>query len=145
LNQKLLTTVVDCVNVGVDIVFVIDSSGSIGASNFVKVKQFIKDVINAFDIGLNKTRVGVVRYSSAVMRPFDLNTYDNKIDIMAAVDSITYDALGTKTYLGLDMMTNVSFTPANGARPLNEVRKNATCSMACSVFSSQQPLSSRWI
>lgn len=107
-------------------VFVIDSSGSIGSSNFVEVKQFIKDVVNAFDIGLNKTRVGVVRYSSRVTRPFDLNTYDNKVDVTAAVDEITYDSGGTRTDLGLEMMTNVSFTPANGARLLNEVRRSET-------------------
>ena len=101
--------------------FVLDSSGSIGSNNFVKIKTFVKDVINAFDIGFDKTRVGVVQYSTDVSRPFDLNDYGNKADMLAAVDRISYTAGGTNTHLALDMMTNVSFTAPRGARPVNEV------------------------
>jgi hypothetical protein len=109
-------------NVGTDLVFVLDSSGSIGDDNFKKVKQFVKDVINAFDIGLDKTRVGVVEYSDTASRPFDLNTYDNKTEMLAAVDSIVYFGGSTQTDLGLDMMTSSSFTTENGARLVNKVR-----------------------
>ena len=38
-------------SVGVDIVFVLDSSGSIGWVNFETMKQFVKDVVEGFDIG----------------------------------------------------------------------------------------------
>jgi len=110
----------DCINAGTDIVFVLDSSGSIGSSDFQKIKSFVKDVIQAFDIGFDQTRVGVVQYSTTVSRPFDLNDYGNKADMLAAVDRIAYTAGGTNTHLALDMMTNVSFTAARGARPMNE-------------------------
>jgi len=113
----------DCLNAGSDIVFVLDASGSIGADNFLKVKQFVKDVISAFDIGFDKTRVGIVVYSSSnqVTRPFDLANYDNKTQMLAAVDRIVYTTGSTRTDLGLDMMTNVSFTPQRGARPVTDV------------------------
>jgi len=102
-------------------VFVLDSSGSIGTANFLKVKQFVKDVINAFDIGFDKTRVGVIQYSDSVQLIFDLNKYSNKADMLAAVDRIVYIGSGTATHLALDDMTNVRFTEARGARPINEV------------------------
>jgi len=36
---------------GVDMVFVLDSSGSVGNNNFQTVKQFVADVVSGFDIG----------------------------------------------------------------------------------------------
>jgi len=102
-------------------VFVLDSSGSIGTANFEKVKRFVQDVINAFDIGFNKTRVGVIQYSDWVQNIFDLNTHSNKADMLAAVGQIQYMGYTTATHLALDEMTNVCFTEARGARPINEV------------------------
>ena len=36
---------------GVDMFFVLDTSGSIGYSNFEKIKDFVIDVVNGFSIG----------------------------------------------------------------------------------------------
>lgn len=109
------------IDVGSDMVFVLDASGSIGSGNFQNIKRFVKDVVNAFDIGPNKTQVGVVVYSSSVSRPFDLNTYASKAEVLAAVDRIGYDSGSTRTDLGLEVLTDVSFTPVRGARPTNQV------------------------
>ena len=38
-------------SVGVDMVFVLDESGSIKSDNFEKIRNFTRDVINGFDIG----------------------------------------------------------------------------------------------
>ena len=43
-------------------IFVLDGSGSIGSSNFLSIKKFVKDVVSAFDIGLDKTRIGVIKF-----------------------------------------------------------------------------------
>ena len=139
----------DCIYAGADMVFVIDSSGSIGSANFEKVRQFVKDVINAFDIGLDKTRVGVVQYSSSnlITRVFDLNTYNNKADMLDAVTRMPYYAGSTRTDLALDTMTNVSFTAVNGARPINEVlHKSFMCLFrlfVCLLFSTSWAISAK--
>jgi collagen type XII alpha len=113
----------DCLNAGADIVFVLDASGSIGGDNFLKVKQFVKETIGAFDIGFDKTRVGIVQYSSSnqISRPFDLSTYNNKTEMLAAVDRLKYAEGSTRTDLAIDLVTNVSFTASRGARPVSEV------------------------
>ncbi len=54
---------------GADIVFVLDGSGSIAASNFVKIKNFVKDVINDFEVGSDKNRFGVIQYRYVVTFP----------------------------------------------------------------------------
>ena len=40
-----------------DLVFVLDSSGSLGVTNFKRVKQFVINVVNYLDIGVDYTKV----------------------------------------------------------------------------------------
>lgn len=40
-----------------DLAFMIDSSSSIGEDNFEKVKTFVKEIVNRFQIGPDQTRV----------------------------------------------------------------------------------------
>ena len=46
-----------------DMVFVLDGSGSIGAQNFVTMKDFVDAVVDAFDVQDNGVRIGVIQYS----------------------------------------------------------------------------------
>lgn len=45
-----------------DIVFLVDSSGSVGSSNFVKTKDFVSKMIDKVDVGPDAMNVGVIRY-----------------------------------------------------------------------------------
>ncbi|XP_013410815.1 uncharacterized protein LOC106173996 isoform X2 [Lingula anatina] len=100
-----------------DIVFVLDSSGSVGAANFEKVKDFVKDIVNDLDIGANSVRVGVVKFHSRPYSEFHLNKYYDKKALANAVDGIKYTRGGTITSEGIKMMTDLAFKPANGDRP----------------------------
>ena len=71
-------------------VFVLDASGSIGSLNFNKIKGFVKDVVNGYDIGPDKTRIAVVKFSTSVRREFDLDDFTTKEQVLDAVDKITY-------------------------------------------------------
>ena len=52
-----------CSNPKIDMVYVIDGSGSIGEDNFKKIKNFIQDLNKKFAIGNNHVRVGIQEYS----------------------------------------------------------------------------------
>ena len=41
-----------------DIVILVDGSWSIGRINFRLVRLFLENLVNAFDIGIDKTRIG---------------------------------------------------------------------------------------
>lgn len=41
-----------------DIVILVDGSWSIGRINFKLVRTFLENLVNAFDIGIDKTRIG---------------------------------------------------------------------------------------
>ncbi|RVE63298.1 hypothetical protein OJAV_G00164230 [Oryzias javanicus] len=51
-----------------DVVFLVDSSGSIGSKNFDLVKEFLKNIIEGLDVGREKIRVGLAQYNDE-LRP----------------------------------------------------------------------------
>jgi hypothetical protein len=55
-----------CQSSAADMIFVLDGSGSITSTNFLSIKKFVKDVVSSFDIGLDKTRIGVIKFSTSV-------------------------------------------------------------------------------
>ncbi len=61
-----------------DLVFVMDKSGSIGITNFKLEKVFVENLIEYFDIFPTKTRVAIVTYSTSVRLEFNFNKYINK-------------------------------------------------------------------
>ena len=103
-----------------DLVFVIDSSGSInfaGAGNWDRVLKFVNDIVSKRVIGPTATRVGVVRYSTEVDSMFYLNTYNNKDSLKNAITGISYKGRDTNTAGGIREMRTVQFTAAHGDRP----------------------------
>lgn len=49
----------------IDLVFLIDSSSSVGKINFFSEIRFVKKVLADFTVSFNNTRVGIVSFSSA--------------------------------------------------------------------------------
>ena len=47
-----------------DVVFLLDSSGSVGHADFRRVKQFAANMVSELSIGRDHTRVGLASYSS---------------------------------------------------------------------------------
>jgi Mg-chelatase subunit ChlD len=62
-----------------DIVFVVDSSGSIGKKNFQRVRNFLVDFVNNVGrIGPHHIQVGLVKFATSVHEIIKLNGYNNK-------------------------------------------------------------------
>ena len=49
-----------------DIVLVVDGSGSVGARNFAKIKEFLQTFVSQFSIGQSQTRVAFLQFSDTV-------------------------------------------------------------------------------
>ena len=94
----------------VDLVFVVDASGSIGAENFTRMREFIKDVVQDFKIGSDATRVGLVLFASPARVEFNFNNFTDKQSLLRAVDALPYLSGGTSTYLALQLLTRQAFT-----------------------------------
>ncbi|XP_021364449.1 uncharacterized protein LOC110457477 [Mizuhopecten yessoensis] len=105
-----------CGTVPADIVFLLDSSGSVGSANFQKQKDFVAKFANSFDIGPRNVQIGVTTFSTAVHNQFNLNKYSAKAPLVHAINAIPYNAGSTHTDIAIDYVTGHSFTPAAGDR-----------------------------
>uniref|UniRef100_A0A8C1WHY9 Collagen alpha-1(XII) chain n=1 Tax=Cyprinus carpio TaxID=7962 RepID=A0A8C1WHY9_CYPCA len=99
-----------------DLVFLVDGSWSVGRENFKFIRSFIAAMANAFDLGEDKTRVGVVQYSTDTRTEFNLNQYFKKAELLRAINSLPYKGGNTMTGEALDHLLKNMFTEAAGAR-----------------------------
>ncbi|XP_062579053.1 matrilin-3-like, partial [Saccostrea cucullata] len=80
-----------------DIVFILDSSGSVGAGNFDKIKQFLKATTDGFNIGSNSVRVGIVPFSTSVYNTVQLTSFDSNSALKFSISNIPYNSGSTNT------------------------------------------------
>ncbi|XP_054545747.1 collagen alpha-6(VI) chain isoform X2 [Talpa occidentalis] len=109
-----------CKEIKADIMFLVDSSGSIGPENFSKMKTFMKNLVSKSQVGANRVQIGVVQFSDINKEEFQLNRYVTQSEISDAIEAMAL--IGETTMTG-GALTFVSqyFSPAKGARP--NVRK----------------------
>ncbi|KAF7644376.1 hypothetical protein LDENG_00223020 [Lucifuga dentata] len=104
-----------------DIVFMVDGSWSIGSENFEQIRRFLYTLINSFDVGPDRVRIGLVQYSTTPRTEFLLNTFQTKDDILQYISTLPYMGGGTQTGMGLDFMLNEHFVEAAGSRASHNV------------------------
>lgn len=97
-----------------DIVFLLDASGSVGSTNFQKVKDFVHDMMNSFNIGPTAVQVGVDTFQSNVKSEFNMNKYSDRPAIQNAINNIQYTAGGTHTGEAIRFVRSDSFSSAAG-------------------------------
>ena len=100
----------------VDLVFLLDNSGSVGETNFLKVKNFVKKVVDFFNIGTSGTHVAVVTYDTTTHKQFQLDKYHTKSEMRNAVDDVAYHGYLTYTGEALDYVRKNIFTQRAGMR-----------------------------
>jgi uncharacterized repeat protein (TIGR01451 family) len=87
---------------GIDLVFAVDTSGSIATCScdaFSQMKAFAMGVINQFEIGPDGAHFGIVDFSSSVTNVLSLS--DDTVLIDTAIDTMPFLGLGTDTTEGL--------------------------------------------
>ena len=77
-----------------DVVFVLDSSGSIG-SDFPNVLTFVSEIVSRFVIGENDTQVGIVRFSFNSSVEIELAEFGNKGTLIPAIMGLSSTTGGT--------------------------------------------------
>lgn len=100
----------------IDLVFIVDASGSIRLERFPMVLAFFTSIVDQVELAPSKTRIGAISFSDTSYVDFNLNSYTNKGDVISAIKRITF--LGGKTDIAsaLQMLTNTMYLPANGGR-----------------------------
>uniref|UniRef100_A0A3B4UBZ5 Collagen type XII alpha 1 chain n=1 Tax=Seriola dumerili TaxID=41447 RepID=A0A3B4UBZ5_SERDU len=99
-----------------DVVFLVDGSWSVGRPNFKYIRNFISAVAGAFQIGADKTRVGVFQYSDTPRPEFNLNEHLTRPALLRAISTLPYKGGNTMTGDALNYILKNAFTEAAGAR-----------------------------
>ena len=114
----------DCSGLIADIVFLVDSSGSIRDAdvageepNYNQMRAFIASLVESFTYGNDGIRVGAVTFSNRARNRFFLNTHASRDAVVNAITNLPYDGGFTYTGEALALMKDVQFTAENGDRP----------------------------
>ncbi|KAK6290982.1 hypothetical protein J4Q44_G00386190 [Coregonus suidteri] len=99
-----------------DIVILVDGSWSIGRINFRLVRMFLENLVNAFSVGIDETRIGLAQYSGDPRIEWHLNAFSTKDAVLDAVKNLPYKGGNTLTGLALTYILENSFKPESGSR-----------------------------
>nr|XP_058971731.1 uncharacterized protein LOC131798056 isoform X6 [Pocillopora verrucosa] len=100
-----------------DIGFVIDSSGSIGRSNWARMKRFLKSLVSKLDVNPSYTHVSAVAYSNNPEVVYRFNFPQATDDVNNAFDGMRWQRGFTYTDKALLLADNDLYKPSNGMRP----------------------------
>lgn len=103
-----------------DLVFMIDSSESVGVENFKKIKKMVDRTLNQFTISEKKTHVSVIMIDSVPHIELNFNTLkgDNltRENVFKVVDSLQFISGQTRIDLALRMARKDVFSKLGGGR-----------------------------
>ncbi|XP_067837767.1 collagen alpha-1(XIV) chain isoform X2 [Heptranchias perlo] len=99
-----------------DIVVLVDGSWSIGRLNFRLVRLFLENLVSAFNVDSDKTRIGLAQYSGDPRIEWNLNQHSTKEAVLDAVRNLPYKGGNTLTGLALTYILENSFKPEAGTR-----------------------------
>ncbi|KAL2302324.1 hypothetical protein Nmel_009748 [Mimus melanotis] len=103
---------IKCKEIPMELVFVIDSSESVGPENFEIIKDFVTALVDRVTVGRNATRIGLVLYSLEVRLEFGLNKYPSQQDVKRAIRRMQYMGEGTYTGTAIRKATQEGFSGA---------------------------------
>ncbi|XP_077947225.1 collagen, type XXVIII, alpha 2a isoform X1 [Gasterosteus aculeatus] len=103
---------IKCKERPMELVFVIDSSESVGPENFEIIKDFVTRLVDRTTVGRNATRIGLVLYSLEVHLKFNLVRHTSKQDVKQAIRKMPYMGEGTYTGTAIRKATQEAFFSA---------------------------------
>eukprot|EP00040_Diaphanoeca_grandis_P019479 m.102871 g.102871 ORF g.102871 m.102871 type:complete len:1482 (+) comp27446_c0_seq1:169-4614(+) len=111
-----------------DLMFLLDVSGSINIPQFGgvprtfqdKILPFVRSMIPRFIIGDTDTRVGVATFSGKARVVIHLNDFDNACDLDTAIAAVPYLGGPSRSSVGLEVVLNEMMLFENGLRPTSE-------------------------
>ncbi|XP_016303472.1 collagen alpha-1(XXI) chain-like, partial [Sinocyclocheilus anshuiensis] len=98
-----------------DIVFLVDDSWSVGPTSFQQIKEFIADIIRAFQgsvVGQEGIRFGVTVYSDLSRMRIALTDYSTLEEVLRAVEDVPYEGGNSRTGLALEFLVESVFSPS---------------------------------
>ncbi|XP_032137594.1 von Willebrand factor A domain-containing protein 2 isoform X2 [Sapajus apella] len=106
-----------CKTQALDLVFMLDTSTSVGPENFAQMQSFVRSCALKFEVNPDVTQVGLVVYGSQVQTAFGLDTKPTRAAVLRAISQAPYlGGVGSAGTALLHIYDKV-MTVQRGARP----------------------------
>ena len=113
----------DC-NTAVDLVIVVDASGSIGKKNYKTMKEIVIKLIRHFSVRRSYARIGIVRYSSIadeIMSPQE-SQLSGFAALQVKINRMRYTGGGTSTGRALEMAYSMLMKSRRQLKKFRKIR-----------------------
>ena len=104
-----------------DFAMIVDGSGSISRRNFIKLKDFMQDLLDGFDISEEGTHIAVIEYSTQASLKIKFNDFSgarlNAANIKRKILGIKREKGYTYIDKALRLANNDVFSEKSGMRP----------------------------
>jgi len=108
-------TIAPCVDSAIlDLVFVADSSRSVGKKDFGLEMKFISDIASLFKVGDTQSRIGLITFQTYAKTRFALGKYSSQKAVQKAIAAVPHETGGT--YVGKALWkvySEMKFRPSN--------------------------------
>jgi len=101
-----------------DLIFLLDASGSVGADNYDKEKDFIKIVTSRYELGTT-SQAAVIAFSTIASNAVPLGSKNTALSFASAVDNIPYD----RGYTRIDRALRLAYDEYFSSEDSNETQK----------------------
>ena len=99
-----------------DVVFLIDTSGSIGSSNFQLIREFTANITTELINNSPKSAVGVILFDDTARIEFNLQAYTSLRTILSAINQLNYSGRETNTSRALRLLLSTTQNGVLGLR-----------------------------
>ena len=100
-----ITCFADCLIKGIDLVFVLDASGSV-TRNFNLIRRFAEEIVLRLNVSKEETRVGLIVYSGSADVEFDTLEHTTRKDLLLAFERVFNLKGGTNTAAALRLLVS---------------------------------------
>ena len=104
------------VSVVQDVVFVIDTSGSIGYSQFQLFKELVANISTEIVSSSPRSAVAVILYASSAYIQFNLQAYTTLSSLLSGINQLPYSGGGTDTAEALTLLLSSAESGVLGLR-----------------------------
>ncbi|XP_064630158.1 collagen alpha-4(VI) chain-like isoform X2 [Lineus longissimus] len=105
-----------CVRQKLDLVFMMDESASIYPRQFKQQKDFVKQIVEGFEIGPEDTQIGLLTFGWGAKVRFNMNSYKRKSHVLQAIDYVRQRGGDTDTAEALRVVREYCFDDDHGSR-----------------------------
>ncbi|XP_043846980.1 collagen alpha-1(XXVIII) chain-like [Dromiciops gliroides] len=109
LIKEICGCTINCKDIPMELVFVINSPESMEPENLEVIKDFVISLVDKVTVGRNATRIGLVLYGSEVQLRFGLDRFITKQDVKHSIQKISYMGKGTYTGTAIHKATREAF------------------------------------